>query len=220
MPRSLSGSVGADIVTAEIRQALFVRFSFDAGTSYLWSGVGSITTSAMGDFPAATWTGAGTLSAASPVEETAELRATGRVFTLSGADPSVLSLALGEHVQGRPVASWRGLFDAAGQLIADPVPDFAGLMNQPEIVDDGATRIVRISAENRLFDFERPANPLFYLPEDQKRLYPGDRGFDFVASLQDKVIYWGRHVLKPAKKPTPAGGSRPGDGPRTRPNVG
>jgi len=213
MARDLTAGVNTETAAPDKRAAAFVHFAFDSGNVYLWSGVGSIvTTGSLGTLPNATWTGVGTLGSIGAVEETAELRATGCVFTLSGADTSVISLALSEHVQGRPVTWWLAFFDDNWAMLDAPIQVFKGRMDTMEIAEDGPTCIVRLTAENRLIDFERPANPRFYTAEDQKRLYPGDKGLDYVQSLQEKTIYWGRHVLKPAKPVQPVTGSPPGEG--------
>jgi len=204
--RALAGAVAAGVGAAAVRLALFVELLFDAGAVRLWSGIGTAA------WDGKTWTGAGTLGGVSAIEETGELRAPGVVFTLSGVASAVLALALGEPVQGRPAAVWLALVDEAGAIVADPVKVFAGRMDRVEIVREREAATVRLAAENRLVDFERPPAALYYLPEDQKRLYPGDRGLDYVPSLQDKVIYWGRQVLKPAKGEPAGGGTAPGEG--------
>jgi hypothetical protein len=197
--RTLSAAVQTEAAATANRIAVFVEMRFESGTVYLWSGVGSLTTSALGTLPAATWTGAGTLGSVSAVEETAGLRANGVTFTLSGVAASLLSIALGEHYQGRAAKMWLGYFDASWALIADPIPLVNGKMDQMELVDEGATATIRLSVENRLIDFERPADPGFYTDADQKRRFPGDRGLEYVAKLQNKTIFWGREKLKPGQ---------------------
>jgi hypothetical protein len=203
--RALSGAVAGAAVAPAVRLALFVELAFDAGAVRLWSGVGPVA------WDGKTWTGAGTLGAVSAIEETGELRAPGVTFTLSGVASAVVALALGEAYQGRPAVVWLAMLDEAGAIVADPVKVFAGRMDRMELARERTSAVVRLSAENRLVDFERPAAALYYLPDDQKRLYPGDRGLDYVPSLQDKVIYWGRQVLKP-KPGDPGGGGVPAGG--------
>jgi hypothetical protein len=50
---------------------------------------------------------------------------------------------------------------------------------------------VSISYESRLIDLERSRESR-YTNEDQQRAFPGDRGFEFVPSLQDLSLTWGR----------------------------
>ncbi|MGH6719545.1 MAG: hypothetical protein ACREER_09530 [Alphaproteobacteria bacterium] len=209
--RSLTAAVTTETTAAAAKAALFARFNFDSGTTYLWSGIGEITTAALGSLPAATWTGAGTLGAVSAIEEASELRAVGLTFTLSGVPSSLLSIALGEHYQGRAATVWLAFFDAAWVMVADPVQVFAGRMDVMEIAEGGATATIRVSAENRLIDLERNDRVRHYTPDDQKADFPGDLGLDYVPKMIEKVIYWGRVAFKP-KKPGSSGGSDPGTG--------
>ena len=47
-----------------------------------------------------------------------------------------------------------------------------------------------LRTRNRLIDLEKP-NESRYTSEEQKRLFSGDLGLDFVTDLQDKDINWG-----------------------------
>lgn len=213
MARALTVAVDAAVAAPAARVALFAEFAFDSGAVRLWSGIGQVT------WDGKDWQGAGTLGAISLIEETTELRATGVTFTLSGVPSSLLAVALGEHYQGRACALWLAFLDAAWTVIADPIQVFAGRMDTAELTEGGARATIRIAAENRLVDLERGGEALTYTPEDQKRLFPGDRGLDYVPALQEKIIYWGKHVLAPARPartggaPVPSGGTtgaRPG----------
>jgi len=52
---------------------------------------------------------------------------------------------------------------------------------------------ISVTAENVLVKLERPVVRRF-TNEDQKSRFPDDRGLEFVASLQDKEIFWGRRA--------------------------
>ena len=59
-------------------------------------------------------------------------------------------------------------------------------------IDDGAgTVAIGMTVESRLIDLER-ARDWRYTSENQKSLYPNDKGLDFVVDLQDMPIAWGR----------------------------
>ncbi len=53
------------------------------------------------------------------------------------------------------------------------------------------TCTVQLTLENKLVDLER-ARVARFTSAYQKSLYSGDLGLDFVESLQDKEIVWGR----------------------------
>lgn len=86
------------------------------------------------------------------------------------------------------------LFDTAtAAMLNDPIPVFAGRMDTMRLQDTGETTTVTVSCESRLIDLER-ARERRYTDEDQKELYPDDRGFEYVADLQDKEVLWGRNA--------------------------
>jgi hypothetical protein len=59
-------------------------------------------------------------------------------------------------------------------------------------ISEGAdTSTIELTVENKLIDLER-ARVARFTSAYQKSVYSGDRGLDFVESLQDKEISWGR----------------------------
>jgi hypothetical protein len=69
-------------------------------------------------------------------------------------------------------------------------------MNIEENVE---TASISVTAENVLVKLERPVIRRL-TNEDQKSRFPSDRGLEFVASLQDKEIFWGKAAPSGAKK--------------------
>jgi len=59
------------------------------------------------------------------------------------------------------------------------------------ISDGPESATIEMRVENKLIDLER-ARVARYTSGYQKSVYPGDLGLDFVESLQDKDIVWGR----------------------------
>jgi hypothetical protein len=168
-----------------LRPAFFVSAAFASETLYLWSGTGSVVWNGQ------TWLGVGSFGSITPIEEGSTVEARGASLTLSGIDPNVLGDALTDLRQGLPVTVWVALFDDTLALIPNPVIGFQGRMDQPTISHDGQTCTIQINCESRLVDLNVPAERR-YTNEDQQRDYPGDRGFEFVNSIQEVTIYWGR----------------------------
>lgn len=136
-----------------------------------------------------TYLGIGGLGAISTTEESAELRAYGVTFALSGVPRDMVSVALGQAYQSRRMTVWEVLFNTTTwQVIADPVITFRGRMDTMD-VKLGETATIIVKAENRLADWERPRIRR-YTEEDQQQLHPGDRGFRFVSSTAEKEIIW------------------------------
>jgi hypothetical protein len=161
---------------------------FSGGTVNLWTGIGETV------WNGKTWTGAGNLAGASQIEETSDIKAVGVNVSLSGIPAELLSLVLQSIRGGDQVDLWLLAMDlSTGAIIGDPDDDliFSGRADVPEITEDPAGPSISLALENRLIDLER-ARERRYTPEDQHIDYPGDKGFDYVASLQQQDIVWGR----------------------------
>ena len=173
----------------------------------LWTGVGTLTLD-----DGTEWVGAGTLLSISDVEETAEMAVKGATVSLSGIPSEVISLALSEPYQGRVCNIYFGTFTQEGALLKQSgdyilLQDgsqilvdigekgfneiFSGYMDQMNIDESAETSTISVTVENRLVDLER-ARVARYTSNYQKSIYPDDRGLEFVESLQDKQIAWGR----------------------------
>lgn len=185
MSRTLSTAMQA-VATAElVRPIYLVDLEFASGSIYLWSGLGDLS------FNSNTYIGAGDLLSIGAVQESTELTATGAQITLGGIKQSLLTLARDEPYQGRPLTIRLGAFDENGDLIASPVIVFSGFMDVMTINDSGETSTITVSAENKLIVFQKTAVRR-YTAEDQKIEHPTDKGFEFVAKIQEKEIVWGR----------------------------
>jgi hypothetical protein len=66
---------------------------------------------------------------------------------------------------------------------------FVGRMDQATLQDDGETAQINIAAESRLIDLQR-ARVRRYTDEDQRAVYPSDKGLSLINQLQDKEIVW------------------------------
>ena len=185
MPRTLSSAFLAATQAPLLRPALFIEAHFTSGPLYAWSGFGSI------DWNSQTWIGIGTLGSVSTIEEGASVEAKGITLTMNGIDATLLADVLGEFQVGLPAIVSLGLFDSNGVLIADPVTSWAGRMDQPTIDVDGTTATIAINCESRLLDMNVAVDRR-YTNEDQQLENPGDRGLEFINSIQEVVIYWGR----------------------------
>jgi hypothetical protein len=185
MSRTLSTAMQA-VATAElVRPIYLVDLEFASGSIYLWSGLGDLS------FNSNTYIGVGDLLSIGAVQESTELTATGAQITLGGIKQSLLTLARDEPYQGRPLTIRLGAFDENGDLIASPVILFSGFMDVMTINDSGETSTITVSAENKLIVFQKTAVRR-YTAEDQKIEHPTDKGFEFVAKIQEKEIVWGR----------------------------
>lgn len=189
--RNLTPQLAAEMAGTSIMPILLAQLFFDSATVGMWTGYGTLTWD--GD----EYLGGGDFIGISPIQETQALEAKGAVVSLNGIDSALLSGALSEKTRYRPFRLYAGAVqpytDSAGnpqvEIIQDPYPIFAGLMNVFEYSDDGTKADIRLSVESTLITGQR-SKVRRYTPEDQKRVYPSDLGLDFINQLQDKEVVW------------------------------
>ena len=185
MSRNLTAATVNEITADELQPIILFEGDFISGTVRAWTGIGDLS------WNGATWTGTGTLMSISSVQETAETSANGISVTLNGVPSTLISLALQSCRQGARGRVYLGFLTTGGAVVADPVLLFEGRLDIPAIEENGETSSVSISYESRLIDLSRSRESR-YTNEDQQRAFPGDKGFEFVPSLQDLVLTWGR----------------------------
>lgn len=132
-----------------------------------------------------TYTGSGSLLSISGLKETAELRANGASITLSGIDPSIIALAIGEPYQGRRVNVYLG-----ETSVSQVVRAFAGLADTMPIKQGAESVTISLAIEHKVVALQK-ANIRRYTSANHRLRYPNDSAFDFVSSLQDKEVVWG-----------------------------
>jgi len=184
MSRGITAALETATLASVVYPAFFVELETSAGTTRVWSGIGDLIWSGN------TYTGIGTLGSISEIEETADFKSTGITLTLSGIPSALLSLTLNSMQQGRTASVYLAAFNASNVLIADPFLIFQGLTDVPTMEDGGETATVSITVESLEVDWARNRIRR-YTPEDQKLIDPTDRGFEYVAQLQDAKFIWG-----------------------------
>jgi hypothetical protein len=183
MSRDLTTAVENIVDSAEVQPFLLFEGSFASGYVRAWSGYGDLS------WDSKTWTGTGTLLGITNIQETSDGSAQGITATLSGVPSALVSLALSDVRQGASGKVWMGFLDSG--VVSDPVLLFEGRLDVPSIQEEGETSSISISYESRLIDLERPRQTL-YTNEEQQALYAGDLGCEFVPSLQDITLDWGK----------------------------
>lgn len=171
-------------VSGDQRLGLLVRGQFDSGDFAAFTGLGTV------EWEGVTYSG---VNDAIEIGETSGSTADGKAgltITLSGVNPEVIALAELEEFQRRRVTVYLALFDEEGQ-ITDADIFFDGLADDLESDDTPEMPLLTMHCEQRALDLSRP-RPFKYLPEDQKRRYPGDTFFDLVQVIQNQEDTWGR----------------------------
>jgi hypothetical protein len=182
----MSGAYANAIASANPKPAMFFEVNFISGPVYLWSGTQSIVWNSQ------TWLGAGGLINMSTVEEGSTVEAKGITLSMSGVSTDFLSDILNEFSVGLPAIVYLGFFEDDGvTLIPDPIISWAGRTDQPTIEMDGSTATISVNCENQLVEMNIAVDRR-YTNEDQQLDFPGDRGMEFVNSIQDVRIFWGQ----------------------------
>jgi hypothetical protein len=184
MARDLTAGMITEVDASSLRPIFLIKAEFDSGDLRFWTGYGNIT------YDSETYVGSGQLLEIQQISETQELVANSVDVVLNGVPSSLVSTALSEDYQGRPLSIWFGALDENGAIVADPYLVFKGQMDVMEINDDGETATIAVTNESSLIGL-RDNKERRYTDEDQKAEYPNDRGFEFVALSQDVELDWG-----------------------------
>lgn len=209
MSRDLSTALSGSLEDNVVYPFFAIDLEFDSpNTLRLWTGYGTLV------YEGVSYFGTGELLGISSVEETVEMAAKGATLTLSGVPSEVISLALQEPYQGRVCKINFGMFatdnllqeDATSYILLQDgakialesqqtrlTEVFTGYMNQMSIEEGPDSSTIQLSVENKLVDLERP-RVARYTSAFQKNKFAGDLGLDFVESLQDQKLVWGRVV--------------------------
>ena len=189
MARSITTAFNNALKAEALRPFLAVELAFSTGTLYLWNGYGDISLTAGGSTN--TYTGLGDATGISPIDEQSAIQASGANLVLNGVKSSLISTALSAQYTNRDGKIFLGMFDTSKSVIADVYTLFVGKMDVMIIRETGETSTIELKLENRLVALER-AIERRYTDEDQKNLFSGDKGFEFVPDLQDKQLVWGK----------------------------
>jgi hypothetical protein len=190
MARNLTAAAITEIISQKMTPVLFAQMLFSSGNIFVWSGTYPIVATMPGG-ASQTWTGLGNLGTIGPIGETADVAATGVGFSLSGIPASLITSALGEVRQGNPVLIWQAFLTAAGGIVVSPYQAWAGRMDTCQISETADLASITITAENRLIDLQK-SRERRYEKQDHSIEFAGDLGFDYVPSLQELSVVWGK----------------------------
>ena len=181
MARSITSALDTGLTAPVIEPFFAVDFDFRSAPLYFWSGIGEKVISGK------TYTGSGNLIQLGEVYEVSDLSAQGCTLTVSGIPSQMLALALQEPYQGRYCRISLGVTNDLSTF----TEIFTGLMDKMDIQEGQDSSTIIISVESRLIDLERPRTRRFTQSDQQSR-FPLDKGLDFVATLADSQLTWGK----------------------------
>ena len=201
MARTLTTAMSNAVDDEVVRPFYLIHLNLDSGDGgalYFWSGVGNYS------YDSKSYIGAGNLLNISTIQETAAVQANGLRVGLSGVNSSLITAARDADYQGRVLTLKLGLMDATNTVISDPVILFEGFMDVMSITDKGEKCDISVSVEHRLIEFDRERIRRL-TDADQQIDHSGDKGFEFIAEIQEKEIAWGVHD---GSKPTYGTGAK------------
>ena len=181
MPRTMSSLMQAAAAASVVEPFFAIELYLPTQTLRMWTGNYTITISGNA------YIGAGDVISVSEIQETGDIQAAGATIGINGIPTSYLSMALTSQYQGRSCKIFFGVVSSP----ADMVEVFSGEIDTMDIDEKGDTCTIVVTFENVLVLLERPVVRRF-THEDQQTRYPGDLGLKFVATLQDKEIFFGR----------------------------
>ena len=195
MSRSIGSAFGTQLTSGSLRPFYAIKMNFTSGTLLL------ATTYADLVIGGNTYLGSGNILSVAPITETSDTRASGLEISLNGLDTSILSAGLTEDTQGMVVEVYFGVLtttDNADVIVDTPYQIFSGFIDSMVLQENGETSNLKFMIENKLITLEIPTDRR-YTDQDQDNFYPGDKGCNFVTSLQDKSVAWGAGVELPSK---------------------
>lgn len=187
MSRSIGTDFNSQLSSDLIRPFYAISVGFKDSTLRLWTGLGDLT------FDSNIFIGSGNLLSISNINETADIRASGVKISLSGLDSSILSSSISQDSEGGLVKLYFGVLTTTNNetvVVDTPYQLFEGSLDTIQVSETGESATITVTVENKLIMLERPRNRR-YTDQDQKNLFAGDKGLEFVDDLQDKELIWG-----------------------------
>lgn len=191
--REISAEVLAELIADTNRPVSFFEWVLGSSTLRLYSGRSDKTWNSQ------TWYGNGWFRGISSIREVGEVEAVGLQIDLVGVPQSLISTILSEARQGARVAVHFGFLDSNDQVIDDPLDSYIGRFDTVELSDDPVSPSITVFVESALIDLDK-RKELLFTNEAQKALFAGDRGFEYVGTLQDAKFYWGNKKNEKKKK--------------------
>ena len=183
-------TVKAYMAGAQVKHAFLASFDFLTEATRVWMGNGVL------ESDGELWYGVGTLASIGNLKQALAGKAPETTFTLSGLDPDIVQLARAEwdtEAKNRKATVYIQFFNSENDRLLDgydaPYPVWQGIMKTPSFAISRTEAQITVSAES-IFSLRSRPNYSMYTDRDQKRRYPGDEGFEFVADLVDKVVQW------------------------------
>lgn len=204
MARNLTASFISAATSGSCRPAILFEGEFDGSVLRLWNGPGDLSWNSQ------TWLGNGWFLGIEGGDETIEVEAVDMTIMLSGVPTAVISLLLGSQKQGGYGNLYIAMLDSSGAVISDPYLWWKGYYSHAEVDYDPEEATAKLYYDSPLVDFERPKEGR-WTNDAQVKLFPGDKGFEYVVAAANWPGNWGQgrkedNSKKPKRPQKPKGG--------------
>ncbi len=192
MTRDLDATFLTQMVAGSVQLVYFVEIEFNSGTIRFWSGLGDII------WNSETWTGAGNLIGIQPARELTSVSSAGVMISLDGVDPAILSLALLDVRQNKPVSCWFGFMTTAGTIVggdSGPYLFFGGKVDVMNVSPGADSAVITLNAESDLISLKR-SRIRRYTHQDQIIDFTSDLGFEYIDSVSLWIGDWGSQITE------------------------
>lgn len=185
-------TVSAALEGRGVKADLLVEFQFQSVFMLLWNGHGDLTTN-----DGKTWKGLRGLGQVEGLDVAVNGNAPPAVFSISGVDPRALAEEQGDPADyvNQPVIVYLQCFDDDWKPLDDPCAIWGGTMQVLQESygwDDSrqaSISTIGVTAESWFVGRGRPPYS-FYSRQDQAGRSSGDKGLDYMASLQNYTVRW------------------------------
>jgi hypothetical protein len=108
-------------------------------------------------------------------------------FELPAIRSEDIASALAAPVQGKTVTIYTAIFSTTTYQALEASVDWSGRLDTMSIVEAEKASLIQVTAEHIGIDLLRPSG-LLYSNQDQQRLYPGDKSWEFVIDQSEQSI--------------------------------
>mgnify|MGYP000005822053 CR=1 FL=1 len=125
------------------------------------------------------------------IEESLSINSGTINLSLTGVDQSIISAVLAQKLINRDIDIYLGFLNTSGDLVADPLQIFKGIIENYNASEDSNSKTsrVEVSAASHWVDFEKTSGRRTN-DADQQLLFPGDDGFRHTSEII-KDLQWG-----------------------------
>ena len=183
-------TIAEHLAGRSVRMAGLAFFDFASGPVRAWEGFGRLRTQDSNE-----WIGAGGMGKIGEITAAINATAPEQTFTLSGIDAEFGPKALADYADyyNRLVFLYFQFFTPTWQCLDLPCAiswwRMRDLVPAKAVAEDGRGSVYSITlAAESVFGSRRRPRFGFYTDADQQRRYPGDRGCERVAGIQNKLV--------------------------------